>query len=110
MMAMHTGGMSADAARRETLSLPASDARLVDKLMIADSLERWALQQLTEVEANASKSAVLRAAFHAGVDRIADLALDEGYRRLAEQVTPAEAAEERELVLSRRRRAREDDE
>lgn len=92
-------------ARRETLALPATDARLVDKLMDPASLERWALDSLTGVEPGSSKSTVLRAAFHVGVDRITEAAMDEGYRRLAEQTTAEEAAEERSIIASRRARA-----
>ena len=81
--------------RRETLALAAPDARLVDRLMDPASLERWALHELTELAPDASKSSVLRAAFRVGTDRVAELAMDEGYRQLAEQTTEAEVAEQR---------------
>ena len=107
---MHTYGMNAEpTSPRETLALPATDARLVDKLMDPSSLERWALSTLTEIEPGASKSSVLRAAFHVGLDRITDLAMDEGYRQLAAQTTESEAAEERAIVTSRRARAARED-
>lgn len=103
---MHTGDMSAEpTARRETLALADPDARLVDKLMDPTSLERWALQTLTEVESSASKSVVLRAAFRVGTDRITETAMDEGYRQLAEQATADDAADDRTIVASRRARA-----
>lgn len=92
------------AGRRETLTLPAQDARLVDRLMDATSLERWALHQLAG-DVGDSKAAILRAAFHVGVDRIVELALDEGYRQLAETTTEAEHADDRRITASRRRRA-----
>lgn len=92
--------------RRETLALAAPDARLVDRLMDPASLERWALHELTELAPDASKSSMLRAAFRVGTDRVAELAMDEGYRQLAEQTTEAEVAEQRAIVASRR--ARED--
>lgn len=98
--------MSAEpTARRETLALAEVDARLVDRLMDPASLERWALNALTELEASASKATVLRAAFRVGTDRIAELAMDEGYRQLAEQATADEAAEQRAIIGSRRARA-----
>lgn len=98
--------MSAEVAgRRETLVLAAPEARLVDRLMDPNSLERWALRVLTEIENSASKAVVLRAAFRAGADRIAQLTMDEGYRQLAEQTIEAEAADERAIVASRRARA-----
>jgi phosphoribosyl-dephospho-CoA transferase len=96
--------------RRETLALPAPDATLVDKLMDPASLERWALETLADVQPGASKATVLRAAFHIGADRITELAMDEGYRRLAEQTTEEEAAEERAIIASRRARAARGDE
>lgn len=84
----HTEVMSAEPTeRRETLALAAPDARLVDRLVDPDSLERWALNTLTELEASASKSSVLRAAFRVGTDRITEQAMDESYRQLAEQTT-----------------------
>ncbi len=92
--------------RRETLALPVRDVRFVDRLMDADSLERWALSTLIEVEPDASKATVLLAAFHVGTDRISELALDEGYRRLAEQATEEEVVEERAITASRRSRER----
>lgn len=96
--------------RRETLALAAPDARLVDRLMDPASLERWALHELTELAPDASKSAVLRAAFRVGTDRITELAMDEGYRQLAEHTTQDEADEQRAIVASRRaREAAEDD-
>lgn len=103
---MHNGAMTIDpaAGRRETLTLPAQDARFVDRLMDPKSLERWALHQLAG-KVGDSKAAILRAAFHVGVDRIAELALDEGYRQLAEATTEAEIAEDRAITASRRRRA-----
>jgi hypothetical protein len=79
--------------RRETLALPTRDATFVDKLMDPDSLERWALENLADVAPRSSKATVLRAAFHVGTDRITDLAMDEGYRQLAEQTTEEEVAE-----------------
>jgi urease accessory protein UreF len=98
--------MTTDAAsRRETLTLPAQEARMVDRLMDAESLERWALEQLAGGVGTA-KAAVLRAAFHVGIDRIQELAMDEGYRRLAESTTEQEAAEDRAITRSRRRRQR----
>lgn len=103
---MHTDGMSAEpTARRETLALADPDARLVEKLMDPASLERWALETLADVEHSASKSVVLRAAFRVGTDRITELAMDEGYRQLAEQTTAEEAADDRAIVTSRRARA-----
>ena len=92
-------------ARRETLALADGDARLVDRLMDQDSLERWALHTLADLEPSASKSAVLRAAFRVGTDRITELAADEGYRRLAEDATADEVTEERAIITSRRARA-----
>jgi hypothetical protein len=94
------------AGRRETLTLPAQDARLVDRLMDSASLERWALRQLAG-EVGDSKASILRAAFHIGIDRIAELALDEGYRQLAESATEDERDEDRRITSSRRRRAAE---
>ena len=91
-------------ARRETFALAEPDARLVDQLMDPASLQRWALETLTEVKSSASKSSVLRAAFRVGTDRITELAMDEGYRQLAEQTTEDEAAEQRAIVASRRAR------
>jgi hypothetical protein len=96
--------------RRETLALPAPDATLVDKLMDPSSLERWALENLDDVAPDSSKATVLRAAFHVGTDRITELAMDEGYRQLAEQTTAEEAAEERAIIASRRARAAREDE
>lgn len=98
--------MSAEpTARRETLALADTDARLVDRLMSPTSLERWALETLTEVPSDASKATVLRAAFRIGTDRITEVAMDEGYRQLAEETTEDEVAEQRAIVASRRRRA-----
>ncbi len=75
------------------------------------SLERWALELLTDVSRASSKATVLRAAFHVGADRITELAMDEGYRQLAEQTTEEEAAEECAIIASHRARAaREHDE
>lgn len=92
--------------RRETLTLPAQDARLVDRLMDPASLERWALSQLAG-DVGESKAAVLRSAFHVGIDRIVELALDEGYRQLAATTSEEEHAEDRLITASRRRRAAE---
>lgn len=102
----HTCRVTIDPAggRRETLTLPAQDARLVDRLMDPASLERWALTQLAG-NVGDSKAALLRAAFHVGLDRIAELALDEGYRQLAESTTEDERGEDRRITASRRRRA-----
>lgn len=101
-------GMSTESAtsRRETLTLPAQDARFVDRLMDPVSLERWALHQLAG-DVGDSKAAILRAAFHVGIDRIVELALDEGYRQIAEATTDDEQAEDRRITASRRRRAHE---
>lgn len=90
--------------RRETLALAAPDARLVDRLIDPASLERWALHELTELAPDASKSAVLRPTFRVGTDRITELAMDEGYRQLAEQTTEDEAADQRAIIASRRAR------
>lgn len=38
-----------------------------------------------------------------------DVAMDEGYRQLAEQTTAEEAAEDRAITMSRRRRQAEED-
>lgn len=103
--------MTADpaAGRRETLTLPAQDARLVDRLMDTTSLERWALRQLAG-EVGDSKAAILRAAFHVGLDRIVEHALDEGYRQLAASTSEEELAEDRDITRSRRRAAQRDTE
>ncbi|MPZ01129.1 MAG: hypothetical protein GEU97_24830 [Actinophytocola sp.] len=92
-------------SRRETLTLPAQDARFVDRLMDPASLERWALHQLAG-DVGDSKAAILRAAFHVGIDRIVELALDEGYRQIAEATTEEEHEEDRRITASRRRRGR----
>jgi len=89
------------------LALTDPDARFVDRLMDPTSLERWALENFVEVPAGASKSVVLRAAFRVGTDRILELAMDEGYRQLAEESTAAEVADDRAIVASRRARAAE---
>lgn len=105
-MTMHIGLMSAEpTARRETLALAGSDVRLVDRLMDPTSLERWALEALSDVAASASKSAVLRAGFRVRTDHIAEAAMDEGYRQLAQRTTADEAADERTIIASRRARA-----
>lgn len=110
MLTRHTGVMTAEPTeRRETLALAAGDARLVDRLMDPRSLERWALDSLADIESGASKSTVLRAAFRVGTDRIAEMAMDEGYRQLAEQSTADEAAEDRAITTSRRGRAAAED-
>ncbi len=96
--------------RRETLTLAAPDARLVDRLMDPTSLERWALESLTELGSGPTKSIVLRAAFRVGTDRIVELAMDEGYRQLAEQTTEGDEADERAIVASRRARDAAEDE
>lgn len=97
--------MSAEpTARRETLPLADIDARLVDRLMDKSSLERWALEQSADINDQTSKSLVLRAAFRIGTDRIRAEAMQEGYRRLAEQESDQEAADERAIVNSRRAR------
>ncbi|WP_114452219.1 hypothetical protein [Halopolyspora algeriensis] len=102
--------MSAETVRRESLPLTESDATIVDKLMNPHSLERWALNQLAE-NVGTTKAAVLRTAFHIGLDRIVETAQDEGYRRLAESMTEEERAERRATTYSRRRaRAQRGDE
>ncbi|SFE23251.1 hypothetical protein SAMN04487819_109260 [Actinopolyspora alba] len=95
--------------RRETLALATADARLVDRLMDPTSLERWALESVTGIEPDASKSTVPRAAFRIGTDRITEIAMDEGYRQLAEQSTTEESADDRAITMSRRRRTRAED-
>lgn len=91
-------------SRRETLTLPEQDARLVDRLMDPASLERWALGQLAG-DVGDSKAAILCAAFHVGIDRIMERALDEGYRQIAAEATDEEHTEDRRITASRRRRA-----
>lgn len=109
-MVRHTGSMSAEPTeRRETLALATADARLVDRLMDPTSLERWALESVTDIEPDASKATVLRTAFRVGTDRITEVAMDEGYRQLAEQTTDEEAADDRAITTSRRRRTAAED-
>ncbi|NHD19540.1 MULTISPECIES: hypothetical protein [Actinopolyspora] len=87
----------------------AADARLVDRLMDPTSLERWALESVSDIEPEASKSTVRRAAFRIGTDRITEIAMDEGHRQLAEQTTAEEAASDRAITMSRRRPTRAED-
>ncbi|MCA1280460.1 hypothetical protein [Saccharopolyspora sp. 7B] len=90
-------------SKRENLPLLPDEVDLVERLMTPESPERIALENLVP-EVGTSKAAVLRAAFHAGIDNVRAQALDESYRRMAAEMTDTEHAERRAHTSARRER------
>ena len=71
----------ATAARRESIPLTDDDLAILERLLQTSSLERRALEQLSE-EVGESKAAVLHALLLVGIDAVRERAREDGYLEL----------------------------
>ena len=76
----HNMAMST-AARRESIPLTEDDLAVLERLLQSSSLERRALEELSE-EVGDSKAAVLHALLVVGIDAVRERAREDGYREL----------------------------
>ncbi|EWM12962.1 hypothetical protein KUTG_03266 [Kutzneria sp. 744] len=94
----HTSAMST-AARRESIPLTDADLAVLERLLQSSSLERRALEQLSD-EVGDSKAAVLHALLVLGLDAVRERAREDGYREL---LASRDADDEAAVRAARRR-------
>ncbi|MEV6604840.1 hypothetical protein [Kutzneria sp. NPDC051319] len=90
------------AARRESIPLTEDDLAVLERLLQSSSLERRALEQLSE-EVGDSKAALLHALLVVGIDAVRERAREDGYRELmasqdAEDKAEIRAARHRQIA------------
>ncbi len=95
---LHNGAMST-AARRESIPLTEDDLAVLERLLQSSSLERRALEQLSD-EVGDSKAALLHALLAVGIDAVRERAREDGYREL---LVSRDADDEAEIRTARRR-------
>ncbi|MFC0547579.1 hypothetical protein [Kutzneria chonburiensis] len=87
------------AARRESIPLTEDDLAVLERLLQSSSLERRALEQLSD-EVGDSKAALLHALLAVGIDAVRERAREDGYREL---LVSRDADDEAEIRTARRR-------
>ncbi|MFC0434467.1 hypothetical protein [Kutzneria buriramensis] len=87
------------AARRESIPLTDDDLAVLERLSQSSSLERRALEQLSD-EVGESKAALLHALLVLGIDAVRERAREDGYRELQ---ASWDAGDEQEIRTARRR-------
>ena len=89
----------ATAARRESIPLTEDDLAVLERLLQTSSLERRALEQLSE-EVGESKASVLHALLVVGIDAVRERAREDGYLELK---AANDVGGEQEIRTARRR-------
>jgi len=89
----------ATAARRESIPLTEDDLAVLERLLQSSSLERRALEQLSE-EVGDSKAALLHALLVVGIDAVRERAREDGYHEL---MASQDTDDEQEIRTARRR-------
>ncbi|HEY0499904.1 MAG TPA: hypothetical protein VGD48_29435 [Kutzneria sp.] len=87
------------AARRESIPLTEDDLAVLERLLQSSSLERRALEQLSD-EVGDSKAALLHALLVVGIDAVRERAREDGYREL---MVSRDTDDEAEIRAARRR-------